>query len=93
VIFVDERNNFHFWNISQNSTDFELHLKFLFKFEIQKSWVLRDILHTIANTSLYQTGQGVFKTRKEVFLFHPVDMHTPSPKIKVDIEFSKVLNV
>jgi hypothetical protein len=23
--------------------------------------------------------------------FHPVDMHTPSPKIKEDIEFPKML--
>jgi hypothetical protein len=46
---------------------------------------------TLANTSLYQTGKGVFSTELEVLCFHPVDMHTPSPKIKEDIEFPKVL--
>jgi hypothetical protein len=46
---------------------------------------------TITNTSLYKTGKGVFQTELEVLCFHPVDKHTPSPKIEEDIEFQKVL--
>jgi hypothetical protein len=56
------------------------------------SWPLRDIGPTITNSPLYQTGQGVFQTELELLLFHPVDMHTPSPKIKTDIEFPNVPN-
>jgi hypothetical protein len=29
---------------------------------IQKNWTLRDIVPTLTNTPLYQTGQGVFQT-------------------------------
>jgi hypothetical protein len=63
-----------------NFMDFELNLGFPFKFEIQKGWPLRDIVPTIANMQLYQTGLGVFQTELKVFLFNPVGMHTPSPK-------------
>jgi hypothetical protein len=73
--------------------DFELQLIFLFKFGIQKSWPLRDIVPTIADTPLYQTGQGVFQTELNIFLFKLIDMHTPSPKVEEDIKFPKVLNI
>jgi hypothetical protein len=71
--------------------DFELQLQILFQFKIQISWSLRDVGATIANSPPYQTGQGVFQTELEVLLFHPVDIHTPSPKMEKDIEFPKVL--
>jgi hypothetical protein len=60
---------------------------------IQKSWPLKDIVPTITSTPLYQTGKELFQTELKVLCFHPVDMHTPSPKIEEDIKFSKVLNV
>jgi hypothetical protein len=34
----------------------------------------------------------VFQTELEVLLFHPVDKHTPSPKIEIDIEFPNMPN-
>jgi hypothetical protein len=48
-------------------------------------------VHTITSTQLYQTRQEVFETELEVLCFHPVDMHTPSPKIEEDNEFPIVL--
>jgi hypothetical protein len=60
---------------------------------IQKSWPLKDIVPTIANVPLYQTGHGVFQTKLKVLLFNLVDMHTPSPRMEEDIKFPGVLNV
>jgi hypothetical protein len=55
----------------------------------QKNSPLRDIVATLTNTPLYKTGPGVFQTGLFLLCFHPVDMHTPSPKIEEDIEFLK----
>jgi hypothetical protein len=60
---------------------------------IKKSWPLKGIVPTITSTPLYQIGLEVFKTELEVLCFHLVGMHTPSSRIKEDIEFPKVLNV
>jgi hypothetical protein len=60
---------------------------------IQKSWPLKDTAPTIRSTPLFQTRKGVFQTELEVLCFHPIDLHTPSLKIKEDIEFPEVLNV
>jgi hypothetical protein len=84
-------NNFRYWNFLQISTDFELQLQFLFKFEIQKSWPPRDVGPTIANSPLIQTGQGVLHDGVQILLFDVLDMHRLNPTIKEDIEFSKVL--
>jgi hypothetical protein len=42
-------------------------------------------------TPVPKTGQGVFQTELYVLHFHPVDMHTPTPKIEEDFEFPNVL--
>jgi hypothetical protein len=56
-----------------------------------KIWPLKYIALTITSTPQYQTRQGMFYTKLKVLCFHPVDMHTPSLKIREDIEFSKVI--
>ena len=65
--------------------------RYLVYFIPYKSWPLKYIAPTITSTPLYKTRQGVFYTGLGVLCFLPVDMHSPSPKIKADIEFSKVI--
>jgi hypothetical protein len=65
--------------------------RYLVYFIPYKSWPLKYIVPTITSTPLYQIGQGVFLTELDVLCFHPVGMHTPSPQIKEDIQFPKVI--
>jgi hypothetical protein len=60
---------------------------------IQKSWPLKGIVPTLANTPQYQTGQGVFQTELLVLRFHAVDMHTTYPKIEEVIAFQRGLSI
>jgi hypothetical protein len=60
---------------------------------IQKRWPLRDFVFPITNTSLYQTRLAVFQSELYILLFHPIDVHTPSPKIEEYIEFPKLPNI
>jgi hypothetical protein len=85
------RNNFRYWNFLQISTNLELQLQFLFKFEIQKNWPLRDVGPTVTNSPLIQTGQGVLHDGLQILVFDVLDMHRLNHTIEEDIEFSKVL--
>jgi hypothetical protein len=71
--------------------DFELNLRFPFKFEFSGSWSLREFEPTSINSSLHKIGQGVLQDGLKTFLFDLVDMHTPSPNIVECMEFPKVL--
>jgi hypothetical protein len=80
-------NNFCYWNIAPNYTEFELVLRFIFKFESKKGWTLRDIVFTIANTSVHQPGWGMLQTDLKTMLFNMDDMHRPTLKTEEDMKF------
>jgi hypothetical protein len=67
--------------------NFELKLRFLSKFESQRSWILRDFVLTNTNSSAHRRGQGVHHTDLQTLLFNLGDMHKPTPKIEDVMEF------
>jgi hypothetical protein len=85
-------NNFHYCNLFQISTDFEIFKRFRVKASLTEMCSYRLIATLLVNPLELHFG-GVLHGDTQCLYYHLADMHTQYPKIEEDIEFSKVLNI
>jgi hypothetical protein len=85
------KNNFHYWIIFQNSTDFELNQRFHFKFELSEIYSLR--LTTNVNPTELKHRQVVLHDDLQTLHSNLVDIYSLTPHIEEVIEFQRKLIV
>jgi hypothetical protein len=80
-------------NVSPNSTDFELMIRMLSKFESKGGRTLEEFVLTSINSPVHKHGQGVLHDGLETLLFDMGDMHRPTLNMVEDMEFERELSV